>query len=357
MHRDPQRSHPLLWWVRALPICALLLAPSGAHAQVVRMVAPDNFRIEPNQAVIASLEPGTELSLLQTLDTWVEVELEGWMWARSLQVVDREGFDLVVSATEGENLRERPQGEMVARLEEGTLLEELERIPGWILVRRRGFVWAASTEIEASAASAAAAVDLPSVSGTASGSSAQQGSGTRSPGASTFSVEAGTLVRTAPDGDSLLTTGADSRVAVVGSEGEWARVLVEGWVRIPEGARVDARSSAIPTGPEGASVDEVVANPAAMVGSVVSWELQFISLERASELRAEFDPGEPYLLMRPAGEGTGRFVYVAIPEAQASEAENFVPLERFTVRGRVRTGASAVSGAPVLDLIEMSRRR
>ena len=26
---------------------------------------------------------------------WVQVELEGWVWIRSLQIVDRDGFDLV----------------------------------------------------------------------------------------------------------------------------------------------------------------------------------------------------------------------------------------------------------------------
>lgn len=316
------------------------------------MVAPDNFRIEPNQAVIASLEAGTELALVQTLDTWVEADLEGWVWTRSLQAIDREGFDLVVTETAGENLRNRPQGEVLARLESGTLLEELERIPGWILVRRRGFVWAASTEIDASAP---AAPDVPSVSTSPTDPDpAEVSSGTAS---RPFSVDPGTVIRTAPDGNALLTVGEETRVAVVGSEGDWARVLVEGWVRVPEGVEVSASASAIPTGPAGSTVSEVAANPAGTVGSVVTWELQFISLERASELRTEFAAGEPYLLMRPAGEGTGRFVYVAIPETQVADAENIVPLERFTVRGQVRSGASVVSGAPVLDLIEMTRRR
>jgi len=323
------------------------------------MVSPDNFRVEPNQAVIATLDVGTRLAWVQTLDTWIEADLEGWVWTQSLQASDRDGYDLVVSASGGENIRERPQGDVLARLEEGTLLEELERIPGWILVRRRGYVWGASAQIDESAS---VPLDVGSVSTpaqrTAPSDEANSTEETRSAGASEpFAVTPGTVVRVAPGGDTLLRVTDDARVAIVGSEGGWARILVEGWVRIPEGASVDARPEAMPAGPEGPEIAAVLADPTGSVGAIVSWELQFISLERASELRTEFTPDEPYLLMRPTGESTGRFVYVAVPEANVAEAENFVPLERFTVRGRVRSGASAVSGGPVLDLIEMTRRR
>jgi len=355
VYRDPQRSDPLLRWVATLIAVAPLAVPTGLVAQTVRMTSPDNFRVEPNQAVIATLESGTELTWVQTLDTWIEADLEGWVWTQSLQATDREGFDLVVAESAGENLRDRPQGDVLARLEEGTLLEELERIPGWILVRRRGFLWAASAAVDESSVASAS---LPSMRDTSPPPT--EGASVASPstaGTARFSVEPGTVVRTAPDGDSLLTVGEDARVAVVGSEGGWARVLVEGWVRVPEGATVDAQPEPAATLPVGPAPTDVAANPTGAVGAIVSWELQFISLERATELRPEFDPGEPYLLMRPTGEGTGRFVYVAIPEENAQAAENFVPLERFTVRGRIRTGASAVSGAPVLDLVEMTRRR
>ena len=34
-----------------------------------------------------------------------------------------------------------------------------------------------------------------------------------------------------------------------------------------------------------------------------------------------------------------------------------VPLERVTVTGRVRTGASSFTGAPILDLLDFERAR
>lgn len=379
MYRVPQRYDPRRGWVAALLACLSLaslslLSPAVAEAQVVRTTRAENLRIEPNGALIAALEPVTELRLLETRDTWVHAELEGWVWARSLQVVDRDGFDLVVSLEGGENLRERPQGPALAFLQEGALLEELERIPGWILVRRRGWIWRASVEIDES-------VQLP-VETARPGSGAPAGAGSggeaRTPPASSpapagtgatgvdsagmsavrpFRIEPGTVVRRTPDGDTLAVVDEPGRVAIVGSEGEWARVLIEGWVRLPEGTEVRPTGDRPPAGPGGLGLDDVVADPASATGALVTWTLQFISLERAGTGRPEFSQGEAYLLMRPASEGTGRFVYVVIPESAVEQAEDFVPLERLEVVGRIRTGASAVTGGPVLDLVEMTRRR
>ncbi|MDT8370339.1 MAG: hypothetical protein RQ745_14115, partial [Longimicrobiales bacterium] len=108
---------------------------------------------------------------------------------------------------------------------------------------------------------------------------------------------------------------------------------------------------------EGLTLEEVRADPVGSRGAIVTWELQKISLERADAGRVEFAAGEPYLLMRPADLGTGRFVYVTIPEGSVQDAQDFAPLERFTVRGRVRAGASPITGGPVIELIEMVRSR
>jgi hypothetical protein len=86
----------------------------------------------------------------------------------------------------------------------------------------------------------------------------------------------------------------------------------------------------------------------------VSWELQFISLERAERIRTDFFEGEPFLLTRPV-EGEGPFVYVAVPTRRLGELEGLVPLERITVTGRIRVGASALTGSPILDLVDLQR--
>ncbi|HKK93706.1 MAG TPA: hypothetical protein VJ925_09735, partial [Longimicrobiales bacterium] len=352
MHRVLQRSGPPGRCIAALLACLLLL-PLSADAQVVRLQGPENFRIEPNGALLGALEAGIELPLRDTRDTWVEAELEGWVWARSLQIVDRDGFDLVVSAEGGENIRVRPQGAELGRLDEGALLEELERIPGWILVRRRGWIWRASVEIdetvetpvETRPSAQSPPPDVPADQpeagsdtsrGTSPGSSADDPAGVLP--VRPFTIEPGTVVRRSPGGETLAVVEEPGRVAIVGSEGEWARVLIEGWVRLPEGTIVPPMAGASPTtsGPpvragsaaSGLGIDDVVANPEAALGTAVEWELQFISLERAGPGRPEFAEGEAYLLMRPAGAGTGRFVYVVIPDASVPAAEDFVPLER-----------------------------
>jgi hypothetical protein len=87
---------------------------------------------------------------------------------------------------------------------------------------------------------------------------------------------------------------------------------------------------------------------------VVTWDLQFISLERAERIRTDFFEGEPFLLTRPV-EGEGPFVYVAVPPDRLDELEGLVALERISVTGRIRAGASALTGSPILDLIELRR--
>jgi len=89
---------------------------------------------------------------------------------------------------------------------------------------------------------------------------------------------------------------------------------------------------------------------------VVSWELQFISLERAERVRTDFFEGEPFLLTRFGG-GEGPFVYVALTAERAQELRGLVPLERLRVTGRVRTGASSLTGTPILDLVALERVR
>ena len=75
---------------------------------------------------------------------WVQLDLEGWVWTRSLQVSGDAALELVVAEPEGENLRDEPSGTVLGRLSRGTLLEEVRRVPGWILIRRRGWVWSPS---------------------------------------------------------------------------------------------------------------------------------------------------------------------------------------------------------------------
>jgi hypothetical protein len=106
--------------------------------------------------------------------------------------------------------------------------------------------------------------------------------------------------------------------------------------------------------PTDASPAQLAAEPERFRGRVVSWDLQFLSLEKAERIRTEFFEGEPFLLTRhPAG----GYVYVAVSADRLAQANGLTPLERIRVVGRVRVPASALTGSPILDLMELNRAR
>jgi hypothetical protein len=99
---------------------------------------------------------------------------------------------------------------------------------------------------------------------------------------------------------------------------------------------------------------EVKQDPEAFRGMVVEWELQFVSVEEAERVRTDFYEGEPFLLTRATSPDRA-FVYVAIPPERLTEVEGLIPLERIRVVGRIRTGSAALTGNPILDLLELIR--
>ncbi|MSR22729.1 MAG: hypothetical protein EXR92_04175 [Gemmatimonadetes bacterium] len=91
-------------------------------------------------------------------------------------------------------------------------------------------------------------------------------------------------------------------------------------------------------------------------GRLVEVELQFISLERAEQVRTDFYEGEPFLLARSLDEERS-FVYVAVPPERLDGMGILTPLERIRVLGRVRSASAAFTGSPILDLVELERLR
>lgn len=313
-----------------------------------RVRTAENFRRQPNGELLGRLDAAAPLVVVSERGDWLEVDVEGWMWARSLQVTERAGFDLVVAEAEGENLRAEAGGTILGRLERGTLLEELERRPGWIHVRRRGWMWAASVVRGATAPA---------------GSAGEPTGSTEAPTASPdVALEAPPFVRvegdgaailSAPDGDTLARAAGGAEIEVLAREGNWARVRVEGWTWMP---RAEGAAGGEAEAPGGLTPEELKAAPEAHRGRVVAWILQFVSLERAERVRTDFYEGEPFLLCRYGGP-EGSFVYVAVPPERLTEVEGLVPLESLAVTGRVRTGSSALTGTPILDLLAMERVR
>jgi hypothetical protein len=283
-------------FVRWTVLLLLLAPPSAAHAQATaRVTAEENFRRDPNGTQLASVMPGAELSVIAQQGGWAQVELTGWIWAPSVGATSRDGFDLSVRATGGENLRARPNGAIVARLFEGCLLERVgaSASGSWIQVRRLGWLWRASLDLSG----AAAAGGQP-----------------------------------------------------LGRTGDWIRIRLDGWVYGP--AALDSALNLADTGD--LTPAQLRADPARYRGALVRWRVQFISLRRAERARSDFEEGEPFIHARGAA-GDAGFVYLAVPDDLLPIAESLQPLDYVTVVGRVRTGRSQLLGSPVIDLTDIEK--
>lgn len=340
---------PIRTWPTGLAstLLLLLLAVPALAQTSGRVSTAENFRKEPNGAILAHMRAGAPLTIFSRRGSWREVEIGGWVWARSLETTDREGFDLVISREGGENLRDAPRGDMQGYLLEGTLLDEVDRQPGWIRVKRRAWMWNPSVAEDPTperAASSSASAE-PSASPGGPPDAAAPVTAFATAGAD------GAAILSAPGGDTVGRSAPSAELEVVARQGSWARVRLEGWTWLPPG------DSTVAGGDPGALTPaELRADPQGSAGRLVAWQLQFISLEHAERVRTDFFEGEPFILARYGG-ADGPFVYVAVPSDRLSEVQGLVPLELISVTGRVRTGASSLTGTPIVDLVSLERSR
>jgi hypothetical protein len=308
-----------------------------------RVIQTENFRREPSgrATLLATVNAGAEFGAEGEDGRWVQIVLEGWLWARSLDSTVRDGFELIVTPRGGENLRVAPNGRILARLSEGTLLEEVDRQPGWVRVRRIGWMFGPSLERVGGPPISAAAPAEP-----------EQPREIPSTGGSVLdyaSTATTTALRRTPDGDSTGTIGADVPVRILARSGEWVRVSTEGWVRQSDLA---AAPPGILVGVSGA---EVRARPSEYEGKLLRWTVQFIAVQSPDEVRRDIPAGTRYLLARGPVPETG-FIYVVLTDVQAAQLEREEPLSELVIIGRVRTGRSHYLGNPVLTLVEVARR-
>lgn len=336
--------------VRTLPalLGAALLLVGGSHETAAqsryRVIRTENFRREPagTASLLATVNAGIELAAEGVDGRWVQVVLEGWVWARSVDSTDREGLDLQVTARSGENLRSAPNGSIVARLSSGALLEELDRRPGWVRVRRVGWMFGPSLEqlgLPAPTRPAAAAAPAPAAAPPAAGSVLDHAT-----------ASAATALLLTPGGDTTGILEPGSRVRIVARSGDWVRVQTEGWVR------ADDLQEVVPGVLVGVSGAEVRADPGEYVGKVVRWTVQFIAVQSPDEIRRDIPEGSRYMLARGPLPETG-FVYVVLTDEQADQLERTEPLSELEIVGQIRTGRSHYLGNPVLTLVEVARRR
>lgn len=268
---------------------------------------------------------------------WARVGVHGWMWSASLE---RAGGAYRV-APESENLRAGPNGRVLGQLVEGVGVRRVGGEGRWLEIELVGWLPESSVaqpEPEAEAPPDTARpvpVSPPAVEERPEPAVAASAMGTLSRGAD---------LRNAPQGEALAQLPAETPIHILESRGGWTRVRVDGWV--PTSAvRAGSLSEVDP--------DVVAAAPAGtFIGRTVRWTLEHVALQQADAWRPDFTPGEWYDLARVPG-SDGRYVYLVIPERMLEEFRGMSPFRPVRVEGTVRTGQSALTGTPIVEVTRL----
>jgi hypothetical protein len=333
-----------------LPACVtllLLLSATPLLAQhVIELSTATRLRKEPDGIALVSLPAGTSVQARRARGAWHEVVIEGWIFTQSTAASRRDGFDLVVTPPNGENIRRSPNGEVIGRIRAGGLLRKLETEGKWTHVRREGWIpREAVAPIESGDISPEEA-DSPTVRTPAPQQPALANAASGKPAGDSDRAETSreTPLFSAPEAAQFgaLQTGTPARV--LGRSGDWVRVELEAWVRA--GDLQSASGSSL----SGVTAAEVRTDPARYVGRTVEWRLQLIAVQTADELRTEMPRGQNYLLTRGPLPEPG-FVYVTVSEAQAAEFRALTPLQEMTLRVTIKAARSKYLTTPIVEFV------
>lgn len=285
----------------------------------MRLAQDTRFYKSPGSQTLGTLVAGADVLPGRTSGRSVEVTIQGWIAARSLGPLNRDGFNSV--ATRSESLRDAPNGTTIARLMNGVGFIRSETQGDWVRVRRTA--WIDQHAVQGGITAPAAVVPE---------------------GPDRVELGRRTPLSLTPGGSTVGAVDSGAFARLIARSGGWSRVQVEAWV--PD--------SAISTTPPGVLVGltqaEIRADPARYVGQVVQWRLQFVSLQKADELRPEIPENASYLLTRGPLPEPG-FVYVVIPNDQRAKFEALPALKELLVRGTIRAANTKYLPTPVLDLV------
>lgn len=352
-----------------------LLAAAPLAAQTGRITADADVRSAPGGTPVAQLRSGTSWDVGATRDGFTAVTIEAWVDAsRFTNGVD--SFPVTIRGSANLRIREQPslQGRILGFFRPGAGMTIIQRRDTWARVRRQ--VWVPTSAISVQAASRPAqsqatttpnrATTPPQTSGSgvdggASRASAGQGgqseqsvsgdsirSASESPAAGSLRTDREVPLRLGPNGQVLAMLDSGVIVAPQARERGWVRVRVEGWVQesyfVPSDTAFGATLSAA----------DLRADPEGHRGKLVRWRVQIVGMQTADPLRRDMRPDEPFLLaIGPTGEDAT--LYVTVPQNLLNEARAIPTLAYVTLTARVRTGRSNPTGAPILELVSITR--
>ena len=268
---------------------------------------------------------------------WARVGVHGWMWSESLE---RAGGAYRV-VPESENLRAAPNGRILGQLIEGVGVSGVGADGRWLQIELVG--WLPESAVAQPAPETEAVTDTARPAPPPPRPVVEEPVSAVAPSAM-GTLSRGVEMRNAPQGGAVAQLPAETPIQVLESRGGWTRVRVDGWV--PTSAvRAGSLSEVDP--------DVVAAAPAGtFIGRTVRWTLEHVALQQADAWRPDFTPGEWYDLARVPG-SDGRYVYLVIPERMLEEFRGMSPFRTVRVEGRVRTGQSALTGTPIVEVTRL----
>jgi hypothetical protein len=160
-------------------------------------------------------------------------------------------------------------------------------------------------------------------------------------------LKPGIQISRTPEGEAIASLLTPGLVTLQERDRGWVKVRLEGWVRQSD---VDGAVAPLPA----VTAAMLRENPDRYVGQTVDWRLQFLSRQRADELRPEMPLGHDYLLTRGPLPESG-FVYVMVSKAQADELAGLKPLDELSVRATVRTARTRFLGTPIVELVRIAK--
>jgi hypothetical protein len=346
----PQSSPGLARLPACIAACFLFATPLAAQ-QEDALTAPAELHREPEGTPLVSLPAGAPVETGEVKGGWREATVEGWVFTSSTSPTRRDGYDLVVTPNNGENLRRSPNGPILGHMREGTLLEKLSVKGKWTRVRRDGWVPRRAVATKQTPApstpsrpEAALQGQTPAAKPPAQSSAAPPSKS--APGGEPMVLWKQTALAAGPDGATLAMVQSGVPARIVARAPGWVKVQLDGWVREDDVKASEAGAE------EGVTAEEVRASPDRYVGQTVQWRVQLIAVQSADELRTEMSSGQPYLLTRGPLPEPG-FVYVTIPAERVAEFRALPPLRELVLRVTIKAARTRYLNTPVAELVSV----
>jgi len=223
-------------------IVLALALPLAAHvsAQAMTVTSATPLRPSPDGRELASMRAGAVVQAGPQNGSWTQVTVDGWLHV-SMIGPKRDSFAVSVKSPAGALMRATPErtGAVIAQLNDGMGLQLVQRGDQWFRVKRTG--WVPSKVLRAGATPAAPPAAPPAVPvAAATPPSAAPAPADSMPG--DVAVAHRTAILSAPTGQTLGTLDSATRLVTGPVERGWVKVTLEGWVRQADVVPLDSAS-------------------------------------------------------------------------------------------------------------------